>query len=75
MVMPAIRIDQNCAGRSRKVWRRPPDFSRAFPADDKEQAGNVVFFQAHFPAFGFYKGWGQFKHKGIHTISSVMKVD
>ncbi len=38
-------------------------------------AKNVVSFQAHFPAAGVYKGWGQFKRSGrVHVVPFVMKV-
>ncbi len=38
-------------------------------------AKNVVSFQAHFPAAGVYKGWGQFKRAGrVHIVPFVVKV-
>jgi hypothetical protein len=38
-------------------------------------AKNIVSFQAHFPAAGVYKGWGQFKRAGrVHVVPFVVKV-
>jgi hypothetical protein len=51
-------------------------YVHAHPKEGKDAGPNVVAFEAHFPAAGLYKGWGQFKRGGtVRVIPFVVQVN
>ncbi len=50
-------------------------YVHSHPTEEKS-AGGVVAFEAHFPAPGIYKGWGQFQRAGkVHDVPFVIKIE
>jgi len=50
-------------------------YVHAHPLDADKATNNTVKFEAHFPAAGLYKGWGQFQHGGnVFTAPFVIEV-
>lgn len=42
----------------------------------QKSSGGAVAFEAHFPAAGIYKGWGQFQRSGtVHDVPFVVRIE
>ena len=52
------------------------EYVHAHPLASDDRTSSVVNFDAHFPAAGIYKGWGQFqRQRKVFTIPFVIKVE